>query len=413
MDRKNINISILIVLALFSGKVIMAQTAADQWETAKNGIRVVTTAVPFLAITPDSRSGALGDCGVALPTDPNALHWNPSKIAFSEEEMALSLSYIPWLKSLVPDINLSYLAGYKKIDNMSAFGASLRYFSLGDITFTNNQGDYIGEFRPHEMALDGTYARKLSEQFALGVSLRFIYSNLAGNTPLDNGTQTKPGIAGAGDISMFWKMNTMKIDGHNFDVNVGANISNLGSKITYTDETDRDFIPMNLRVGAYFNYQIDDYNDIAFTFDINKLLVPTPPFYDFDSSGNQILDADGNPVIYKGSDPNVPTITGLWKSFSDAPNGFSEELKEYNLSMGIEYWYAKTVAARAGYFYEDPTKGNRQFVSLGLGLKYQVMNLDISYLIPTNTKTASQRSPLDGTVRFTLIFNFVEDKRGK
>ncbi len=411
----NISKRVLYLLA-FVGLVSLikpafAQTAEDEWLRAKEGRNVITTAVPFLMITPDSRSGAMGDAGVALPLDPNALHWNPAKIAFADKDMAFSLSYIPWLKSLVPDINLSYLTGYKRIDNMSAFGFGLRYFSLGDITFTNENGEYMGDFRPHELALDGNYARKLSEQFALGVSLRFIYSNLAGNTLLQNGAITKPGIAGAGDISFFYQMEPRKINGQELDINLGANISNIGSKITYTDETDRDFIPMNLRIGSYFNYHIDDFNEIAFTFDLNKLLVPTPPFYNIDSFGNPIYDADGNPVIFKGNNPNVPVIAGAIQSFSDAPGGFKEELREINPAFGFEYWYQKQFAARAGYFYEHKTKGNRQFVSLGVGIKYNILNLDVSYLIPTNNKTASQTSPLDKTVRFTLIFNIGEKEQ--
>ncbi|MEA3496227.1 MAG: type IX secretion system outer membrane channel protein PorV [Bacteroidota bacterium] len=409
MSKIRVFAIIFMLVAIAFGKV-NSQTAQDQYERAKNGRNVVTTAVPFLMITPDSRSGALGDCGVALPNDPNAIHWNPAKLAFAEDNIGLSISYIPWLKSLVPDINLSYLSAYKRIDDMSAFGGSLRYFSLGDITFTNINGESMGDFRPHELAVDGAYARKLAENFSIGVALRFIYSNLAGNTPLQNGTETKPGIAGAGDISFYWKLNPFQIDERDVDASFGLNISNIGSKITYTDEMDRDYIPMNLRLGGYFNYVIDEYNEIAFTFDVNKLLVPTPPFYDIDSSGNPIYDNDNNPVIFKGMSPDVPVIAGMMQSFYDAPGGFNEEMKEINPSFGFEYWYAKQFAVRAGYFYEHEMKGNRQFLSLGIGMKYNILNLDVSYLIPTNNKTASQTSPLDKTVRFSIIFNFKDNK---
>jgi len=373
-------------------------------------MNVVSTAVPFLMITPDSRSGAMADAGVAIPTDPNAIHWNTAKLAFATDDMGLSISYVPWLRSLVPDINLSYLSGFKRIDAMSTFGASLRYFSLGDIDFTNEQGQGIGSFRPNELAVDGAYARKLSEKFSLGLALRFIYSNLTGGTPV-NGTQpTKAGTAFAGDLSGFWKGGNFTFMKKVCNMNFGVNISNVGSKITYTDQTQRDFIPMNLRVGTYINCVIDDYNQIALAVDLNKLLVPTAPIYKTDSSGNSILGPNGQLVILYGKNPNQPVIEGIIQSFTDAPGGFKEEIREINPSVALEYWYNKQFAARGGYFYEHPTKGNRQYVTLGLGLKYNILNIDVSYLIPTSGKTANQASPLQNTLRFSLIFNFGSEK---
>lgn len=370
---------------------------------------VVSTAVPFLLITPDSRSGAMADAGVAIPTDPNAIHWNAAKLAFAKDEMGLAVSYVPWLRSLVPDINLSYLSGYKRIDAMSTFGASLRYFSLGDIDFTNDKGEGMGSFRPSELALDGAYARKLSDNFSLGLALRFIYSNLTGGTPV-NGATTKPGIAYAGDLSGFWKGKDFTFYKKACNVNFGINMSNMGSKITYTDQTQRDYIPINLRIGTYINCVIDDYNQIALAVDLNKLMVPTAPIYETDSSGNPILTPGGLNKILYGKNPDQPVISGMLQSFSDAPGGFTEELREINPSVAIEYWYNKQFAARAGYFYEHPTKGNRQYVTVGLGLKYNILNIDVSYLIPTSGKTASQSSPLQNTLRFSLIFNFASDK---
>ena len=365
-------------------------------------INVITTAVPFLMITPDSRSGALGDAGVALPPDANSIHWNPAKLAFVPNDMSLSLSYVPWLKKLVPDIALSYLTGYKKIDNYSAFAASLRYFSLGDIQFTNDFGEDNGNFRPYEMAIDGSYARKLSENFSLGLSLRFIYSNLAGKTTFTNGTTTKPGIAYSGDFAAFWKLKDKKLFGKDLNTNFGINISNVGSKITYTDSKDKDFIPMNLRVGFYTNLHVDEYNKVALLLDLNKLLVPTSPTYKYDS----II---GGFVVDHGMTPDVPVMKGIFQSFSDAPGGFKEELREISPSVGLEYWYNDQFAARGGFFYEDKTKGNRQYLTLGIGVKYSIFNLDVSYLIPTNNRTASETSPLENTVRFTLLFNFGTD----
>lgn len=371
---------------------------------------VVTTSVSFLSISPDSRAGALGDAGVATTPDANSIHWNPAKLAFVENDFAASLSYVPWLKKLVPDINLSYLSGYMRIDKMSTFGASLRYFSLGDITFTNDIGEYLGDFRPNELAVDGAYARKLSDNFSLGLALRFIYSNLAGNTPVSGGRETKPGTAFAGDISAYYQFEEQEINNRPLDISLGINISNIGSKITYTDETDKDFIPINLRLGGYFNYHIDDYNQIALIIDLNKLLVPTLPIYQVDSNGNSIRGENGDLLLKYGKNPDVPVVQGMIQSFSDAPAGFTEEMREITPSIGVEYWYMNQIAGRAGYFYEHETKGNRQYMTLGLGIKYSRLQLDVSYLIPTNNKTASQSSPLGDTVRFTLAFNFGENE---
>lgn len=370
---------------------------------------IVSTAVPFLMITPDSRSGAMADAGVAIPPDPNAIHWNAAKLAFAKDDMGLSISYVPWLRSLVPDINLSYLSGYKRIDAMSAFGASLRYFSLGDIEFTDANGGALGNFRPNELAVDGVYARKLSDNFSLGLALRFIYSNLTGGMAVST-QPTKAGTAFAGDLSAFWKGKDFTIMKKVCNVNLGINISNVGSKITYTDQAQRDFIPMNLRVGTYINCVIDDYNQIALAVDLNKLLVPTAPIGLTDSFGNPIYDLSGKQLIFKGKSPDQPVIAGMLQSFSDAPGGWREEIREINPSVAIEYWYNKQFAARAGYFYEHPTKGNRQYVTLGLGLKYNILNIDVSYLIPTSGKTANQASPLQNTLRFSLIFNFGSEK---
>ena len=401
---KGFTILTTLVVLLLSSNYIVAQT--NDIYNLDGRRNVVTTAVPFLMITPDSRSGALGDAGVALPADPNSIHWNPAKLAFVKDKQGLSLSYVPWLKALVPDINLSYLTGYSRIDEMSAFGASLRYFSLGDIQFTNDFGEWMGDFRPHELALDGAYARKLSETFSLGLALRFIYSNLAGNTPLSNGTETKPGIAYSGDISTYWQPEPFKVKDKTMNFALGMNLSNIGSKITYTDVTDRDFIPINFRLGTYLNYHIDEYNQIALIFDLNKLAVPTSPIYATDTSGNPIVDPDGKLTVNLGRNPDVPVIAGIIQSFYDAPGGFTEELREINPAIGIEYWYDQQIAGRIGYFYEHPTKGNRQYLTLGIGIKYNILNLDVSYLLPTNNKTASQTSPLENTVRFTLLFNF-------
>ncbi len=376
---------------------------------------VVTSAVPFLQITPDARSGGLADAGVAISPDPNAVYWNLSKLAFTPNEFGFSYSYTPWLKVLVPDMNISYLAMYKRMKKLrGSMGFSLRYFTLGTITFRDQQGNNLGDFNSSEFSVDAGLAQKLSEHLSLGVALRFIYSNLTGNLQLSGGIQTHPGIAGAGDISLYYEHPDITLKGKEQKAKLTAGLvfSNIGSKITYTDEQDRDFIPATMRLGAAFTYPIDDYNEVVFTADVAKLMVPTPPVYQTDSLNQPVFGPDGSPIILYGKNPDVPVVQGILQSFTDAPGGFKEELREYTPSVGMEYWYARQFALRAGYFYEHETKGNRQYVTLGVGLRYNVMGFDFAYLIPTNNKTAALVSPLQNTLRFSLQFNFAKS-RGK
>lgn len=378
---------------------------------------VITTAVPFLTITPDSRSGAMGDAGVAMDPSGNAIHWNPAKLAYMENPFGISVSYTPWLKQLVDDINLSYLSGYYRIDDRSGFGASLRYFTLGNITFTNDQNVIIYEdFNPSEWALDAAYARKLSENLSIGVALRFIYSNLSGGISLQGSATTRPGITFAGDASMYYRKNDLVIGGKKARWAFGLNIANMGGKISYIQDADADFIPINMKLGGYFNIELDDYNQLGIALDFNKLLVPTLPILDASST-------TAEPVIRQGMNPDVSVPQGMVQSFYDAPgdstnNGgewrvspFQEEIREINPSIGIEYWYKKTFALRTGYFFEHPTKGNRQYATAGLGLKYNTLTLDFSYLIPLylSQNALPGTSPLANTVRFTLSFNFNEN----
>lgn len=386
-----------LVLMLVSVQGISQITGLD------GRMNVLTTAVPFLTITPDSRSGALGDAGVALDPDANTIHWNPAKLAYMKNPFGLSLSYTPWLANLVPDINLNYLSGYYKIDDMSGFGASLRYFTLGEINFTDINNQSLGSFSPNEIAVDGAYARKLSENFSIGVALRFIYSNLTGGINT-SGAETRPGISGAGDASWYYRRKDVSVGGRDADWSLGMNIQNIGAKISYLQNQDADFIPINLKLGGYFNFHIDEYNEIGIVADFNKLLVPTLPFIHPDST-----DADGNPAIRYGMSPDVGVPQGMIQSFYDAPGGFNEEMREINPSIGLEYWYARTFALRAGYFYEHPTKGNRQYVTLGFGLKYNTLQLDFSYLVDARVRSIGV-SPLANTIRFSLKFNFNESE---
>lgn len=415
MNRYNKIIALLIGSVITSSSNLVNAQISSQ-ELAGKEINTITTAVPFLLITPDSRSGAMGDVGVAISPDANSIHWNPSKLAFIKNDAGFSMSYSPWLRKLVNDINLAYVTGYKKIDEMSAVSASLRYFSLGNITFTDNTGGTIREFNPSEFALDAAYARKLSENFSIGLAGRYVNSNLTGGTAVQ-GANTKAGQSVAADVSGYYQSNEFEIKGRKATIAAGLNISNIGSKMAYTDGADRDFIPTNMRLGTALNVDIDDFNKFSIAFDANKLLVPTAPVYQT-TNGQVDFDIEGNPIVFSGRDNNIGTASGIFGSFSDAPgivirdeNGtttevqkgsrFKEELSEVNLSVGGEYLYNNVFAVRAGYFYEAPTKGNRQFVSFGAGLKYQVFQLDLSYLV-----ALTQQSPIANTIRFSLMFNF-------
>lgn len=367
----------------------------------------ITSAVPFLMITPNARAGAMGDAGVATPDDPNAIHWNASKMVFNEKKGTVSLSYNPWLRELVPDVSLSYLSIMGKINDKASLGGSLRYFSLGEIQFTDQYGGSLGKATPSEWTADLAYAQKLSDNFSLGVAFRFVYSNISGGAQTQSQTGIKAGTAYAADITAYYK-NKTKIEGYKVNYSFGGAITNIGSKLTYTTDQNQNFIPINLRLGGYGQIEIDKYNALALTVDINKLLIPTPPVYARDSLGKIIYDkSSGEPVIANGEKSNVPIIQGMMQSFSDAPGGWKEELREINISAGLEYWYDKQFAIRGGYFYEDKYKGNRRYATFGLGLRYNVFTIDAAYLI-----SFGQRNPLDNTIRFTLGLDFDALKAG-
>ena len=366
------------------------------YDELTGGLNTITTAVPFLLISPDSKSGAMGDVGVATTPDANSLHWNPAKLAFVDDDMGFSMSYVPWLRALVPDINLSYLAGYKKLNDNEAIGLELRYFSLGDITFTDIVGNTLGQYKPSEFALGTSYSRKLSDNFSLAISGRYIYSNLTGGQ-LAGGIPTVAGQSIAADISAYYT-NPIRLGGKEIDLAFGGNISNIGSKLAYTETPDKDFIPINLRLGTSIGTEFDEYNKMSFAFDINKLLVPTPPIYKAGSTGQ---DSDD---IVAGMDPKVSVVSGIFQSFWDAPGGVNEEFREINYSIGTEYWYANQFALRAGYFFEHDTKGGRKFFTFGSGVKYNVFALDFSYLINAS-RAINGNNPLANTMRFTLVFD--------
>lgn len=386
----------LILLSLVGSKAVVGQISSQQLNGTT--INPITTAVPFLLISPDSKQGAMGDVGAATDPDVNSIHWNGSKLAFADKKFGVGCTVTPWLRYLVPDINLYYLAGYAKLNDRQAVGASLRYFSLGNIELTDATGVNTGSFKPNEFAVDVAFSQKLSKNFSLGVAGRFINSSIS--RVYFNGSSGNAASTGAVDVSMYYKSNKFKLNGKNAVGTLGLAITNIGAKIKYSN--DENFIPINMRLGGGLKMEIDDYNTFAIYADANKLLVPTPPVYKKDSVGNPVTDpSTGKKVIVAGKDPNVDVATGMIQSFSDAPGGFSEELKEINESVGMEYSYNNIFAVRAGYFHESKSKGARQYVTVGAGFKFKVIGVDFSYLIPT-----SINNPLQRTWRVTLSFTF-------
>lgn len=333
----------------------------------------IQTAVPFLLITPDSRSGALGEAGVALSPDANSSFWNPSKLAFIEASDNVSVNYSPWLRSLIPDVTLSYLGYAHKLDERNTIGASIRYFNVGTIQAYDNLQNFQGSFISSEYSIDASFARTFGEEFSLGLTARYIRSNLS-NGYSASGVTAKPGNALAADVSMYYKTQAQQF-GKDALFSFGANISNIGTKISYSNDGTKYFLPTNLKIGIADMVNLDDVNSVTFAFDINKLLVPTKP----------------------NSDVSVPS--GLFGSFTDA--SFTEEMQELSFSPGIEYWYNKLFAVRAGYLYQNPNKGGLHYLTLGTGFKYQEFAFDFSYIA-----ASQQSSPLANTLRFTLSANF-------
>ena len=381
-----------LLLGLLMGTSnIYAQQTPDEIAGKDISKNYISTAVPILLIAPDARSGGMGDVGVASTPDAYSSHWNSAKYAFIEDDFGMGMSYVPWLRKLgAADMNLLNLTGFKRINDRSAVAASLTYFSLGSIEFTDIDGTSKGTYKPNEFGLDVSYSMKLSENLSIGATGRYVRSDLTQGVDVGTST-TKAGNAIAADLGMYYKSETNMFDMPG-ELAAGLFISNLGSKISYSDDdNEKDFLPANIRFGGRYTMDIDQYNTFSFMLDFNKLLVPTPPLY----------DEEGN--IIAGMDNNIGTMLGAIRSFYDSPNGFSEELQELQISAGVEYWYDKVFAVRGGYFFEHENKGGRQYLTLGGSVKYQTLVLDISYLIPTTTL---QTSPLANTVRISLAMNF-------
>lgn len=409
--KKTIYITLVSLLCAFGANAGGGATSSDLQ------LNTITTAVPFMAITPDSRAGAMGDAGTALGPYANSVYWNTSILNFAEDRSAISLSYTPWLRQLTNDIHLSYLSGYYKVNDQHVIGGALRFFSLGEITFTDENANYIREDKPSEFELTGAYAFRTSERTSVGVNAKFVYSNLTGGMVVQ-GVNTKPGVAGAADISFSYRNPDAKIGSTDGVYTFGATINNIGNKIAYSSAgsstDDRDFLPMNLKIGNSFRADFDKYNSLLFSLDLQKLLVPTPPIY--------IVDGNGDVVMASGRTSQVGVISGMLQSFYDAPgrlvedevtgeyvqnpdgsyqvesgSKFKEELAEINIAFGMEYWYNNLFAVRGGFFYESLTKGARQYFNAGIGFKYNKFMIDISYLAALR-----RQNPLANTLRFSL-----------
>lgn len=364
---------------------------ASQLTFSQDNIRVVTTAVPFLSIAPDARGAALGDQGVATSSDAFSNHWNPAKYAFVENEMGAALSYTPYLSKLVNDIFLADVTYYRAIDDRSAWSVGLRYFSLGEIQIGETPADFINPLieSPNEYVFDASYALKLSDKFAMAIQGSFLTSDLKLDSGPNDSTSASTVAVG---ISGFYQSYEVPYASFSGMWRAGFNISNIGPKLKYEDEGQSDFLPTNLKLGGGFDFIFDSYNKLAVSLEINKLLVPSPSVVGTDGSYSQPDD--------------VGVLSGIFKSFGDAPDGFSEELKEFTWSLGAEFMYDESFALRAGYFNENELKGARKFFTLGAGFKYNVIDVDLSYLISAGRVI----NPLENTLRFSLTFNFGEER---
>ena len=388
---------------LFSGLFALFVFPVHADEDGKNMFNPLTTGVTTLGIAPDARGGSMGDLGVATDPDVNSQYWNPSKYAFAYSSAGVSVSYTPWLRKLVNDINLAYVPGYWKFggNDLQALSASLRYFSLGSVPTYDNNGVLQNTVNPYEMAIDLGYSRKLSSSFSMGVVFRFIYSDM-GFGGLSSAEDMSGAAAFAADISGYQTVYPI-IGRSECQFSWGFNISNIGSKVSYDGGTNSSFLPTNLRLGFSFLFPIYDYNTLSINFDANKLLVPAAPRqsdYTYeDEYGNTQYDTEAYNRA-KDKFNNTGSISGIFKSFSDAPGGFKEELREIYFSTGLEYSYNRRFFVRAGYYYENKYKGNRQYATFGAGFSLNVFSLDAAYVLAT-----AQSSPLDQTMRFTLSFD--------
>ena len=410
----------LLIFTVFVSSFSFAQGGGQGVTQNDIQLNTITTALPFLGINPDSRSGAMGDAGTALSPNSSSTMWNTAMLNFAESKSEIGVSYTPWLRQLTNDMHLSYLSGYARVGDRHVVGGALRYFSLGEITFTDNAGGYIREFKPNEFELTLSYAFKLAERHSIGVNGKFAYSNLTGGL-VTAGTETKAAIAGIADISYAHRNDDINWFGVNGVYSLGVVIANVGNKVAYSANARRDFLPTSLRIGNAYTAKIDKYNSLTVSVDVSKLLVPTPPVY---------ADVNGETTLISGKNNDVGVIAGMIQSFYDAPgrvikddngdpidNGdgtfqvkkgskFGEEMREIMIGSGLEYWYNDIFAVRGGYFYENISKGGRQFFTMGIGFKYNIFSFDFSYLA-----AMKRNNPLANTMRFTLRFSLGDKVR--
>jgi hypothetical protein len=378
---------LILLLVLTSIQIIKAQD------------RVITTGVPFLMVAADARAAGLADQGVATSSDAYSQQWNPAKYAFALDKQGFAISYTPYLTQLVNDISLGQVNYYNRINEKSAFAGSLRFFSLGEIELRQNFDDAANVVKPNELALDGSYSLKLSDHFSMAVGGRYIRSNLK---IADVNTDAVPGSSFAVDVAGFYQSEEIAFNEFNGRYRLGFNFQNMGPKISY-DNTKNDissnFLPANMRLGGAFDFILDEYNKVSLNVEFAKLMVPTPQDPDLNGDGTvSAAERDENNNNYK----KINWVSGMFKSFNDAPGGMSEELKEFTYSVGTEYSYQDSFAMRLGYFHESPLKGARKFFSLGAGFKYNVVKVDVSYLF----SASKIKNPLENTLRFSLTFNF-------
>jgi len=385
MIKRSIYGNLLAFASTIGMTSAFAQTTIDPLRGKVNDYRVITTSVPFLGITPDARSAGMGDAGTALSGDQNAVYWNPGRLARVTKDIGGSVSVTPWLKGLgVNDVYLGYLSGHYKINKQSAVGLGFTYFNLGSIQMTDNVGQNLGTLNPNELAICPTYSRVLSKNLSLGIGIKYFHSNLAGSYSGGNdATRARPANSVAVDLGMFYSKE-ITLGGNPAQFAFGAVLSNMGPKISYTDNNKRDFIPSTLRIGPALTMELDPYNKVTFTFDIAKALVPTPAKYD---SLNKDIQ-------------NLGWIEGMAQSLYKAPDGFKEKMQELMIGGGVEYWYDNQFAVRGGYFHESKFKGNRRYFTAGVGIRYQTFGLDFAYLVPVVSN-----HPLAETLRFSLLFD--------
>ena len=394
---KRLTVAIMLSVSVWSTHSVTAQNYGGYNYATGRHNSYISTGMPIQLVAPDAVSGALGDAGVASTPDAYSTHWNNAKFAFVDQTASISTTYTPWLQKIASDMNLLYLAGYKRINDRSTIAASLTYFSMGTIPHTGEAGEDLGEYNPNEFSIDATYAMKLSDNLSLGATARFLLSDLTQGMDV-YGQTTKSAKGVAADVGLYYQK---EID-RNQEFALGAHISNLGNKLSYSDDdTEKEFLPANLRIGGRYSYTIDDYNKVNFLLDLNKLLVPTPPA----KVGDTIYsDYYRDMTEYH----QTSTMQGAIQSFYDAPGGLREELDEITLSVGAEYWYSNIFAARIGYFYESTNKGDRKYLTVGAGVRYNVLAFDFSYLIPTSKFSSN---PLANTFRISLTLNLKRDKK--